>query len=63
LTTGEATESEEVHHPSSPPPPPLTGHYTEIEMPPKAAAAKELPKKCKWNEAMDALPDFLEEFA
>jgi hypothetical protein len=29
-------------------------------MPPKAAAAKEPPKKCKWNEVMeDVLLDFL----
>jgi hypothetical protein len=31
-----------------------------IEMPPKAAAAKEPLKKCKWNVTMeDALLDFL----
>jgi hypothetical protein len=58
LATGEAIEGEQVFLLQrcflAPPPP--TCRYTETEMSPKAAAAKDPPKKCKWNE--DALLDF-----
>jgi hypothetical protein len=44
--------------PRRPAPPPLAGYYTEIRMPPKAAAANEPNNYCKWNEGMeDALLD------